>query len=48
VLETPRDEADRTAELVKEVMEGAPLPVLELAVPLVVETGMARNWDEAH
>ena len=48
VLEAPEDEADATAGLVKKVMEGAPLPVLELAVPLVVETGMARNWDEAH
>ncbi len=48
VLEAPQAEAKATAELVKEVMEGAPLPVLELAVPLVVETGMAANWDEAH
>jgi DNA polymerase I len=48
VLEAPEDEAAHTAELVKEVMEGAPLPVLQLAVPLVVETGMATNWDEAH
>ncbi len=48
VLEAPEAEAKRTAELVKTVMEGAPLPVLELAVPLVVETGMAANWEEAH
>jgi DNA polymerase I len=48
VLEAPKEEAARTAELVKEVMEGAPLPVLDLAVPLVVETGMAANWEEAH
>jgi DNA polymerase I len=48
VLEAPAEEAEPTAELVKTVMEGAPLPVLELAVPLVVETGMATNWDEAH
>ncbi|HEX4110943.1 MAG TPA: DNA polymerase I [Stellaceae bacterium] len=48
ILEAPEDEAEATAELVKQVMEGAPLPVLELAVPLVVETGMAGNWDDAH
>jgi DNA polymerase-1 len=48
ILEVPQDEAEATAELVKQVMEGAPLPVLELAVPLVVETGMAGNWDDAH
>jgi DNA polymerase I len=48
VLEAPEDEAERTAALVKEVMEKAPEPVLTLAVPLVVETGMAQNWDDAH
>jgi DNA polymerase I len=48
ILEAPDDEAEATAALVKEVMEGAALPVVELAVPLVVETGIARNWDEAH
>jgi hypothetical protein len=30
------------------VMEGATTPAQALSVPLVVETGMARNWDEAH
>jgi DNA polymerase I-like protein with 3'-5' exonuclease and polymerase domains len=29
-------------------MEGACAPRLELSVPLVVETGSGRNWDEAH
>jgi DNA polymerase I-like protein with 3'-5' exonuclease and polymerase domains len=29
-------------------MEGACAPSRSLAVPLVVETGWARNWDEAH
>jgi DNA polymerase-1 len=48
ILEAPEGEAEATATLVKQVMEGAPLPVLELAVPLVVETGMASNWDDAH
>ena len=48
ILEAPAAEAEATAALVKEVMEGAPLPVLDLAVPLVVETGIATNWDDAH
>ncbi|HEY5209219.1 MAG TPA: DNA polymerase I [Stellaceae bacterium] len=48
ILEAPEAEAEATAALVKEVMEGAPLPVLDLAVPLVVETGIATNWDDAH
>ncbi len=48
VFEAPEVESQATAALVKRVMEGAPMPARELAVPLVVETGMARNWDDAH
>jgi DNA polymerase-1 len=48
VFEVPEAEAEATAALVKDVMEGATAPVLTLSVPLVVETGAARNWDEAH
>ncbi|HUB95609.1 MAG TPA: DNA polymerase I [Stellaceae bacterium] len=48
VFEAPEDEAKATADIVARVMEGAPNPARELSVPLVVETGMARNWDEAH
>jgi DNA polymerase-1 len=48
VFEAPEAEAEATAALVKSVMETAPAPARELSVPLVVETGMARNWDEAH
>jgi len=29
-------------------MESACAPRVTLAVPLVVETGWAANWDEAH
>jgi DNA polymerase I-like protein with 3'-5' exonuclease and polymerase domains len=29
-------------------MEAACAPHCELSVPLVVETGQGRNWDEAH
>ena len=48
LFETPEDEVEATARLVKEVMEGACAPRLELSVPLVVETGWARSWDQAH
>jgi DNA polymerase-1 len=48
VFEAPESEAKATAELAKQVMEQACAPARELSVPLVVETGMARNWDEAH
>jgi DNA polymerase I-like protein with 3'-5' exonuclease and polymerase domains len=30
------------------VMEAAPAPRATLSVPLVVETGWATNWDDAH
>jgi DNA polymerase-1 len=48
LFETPEAEVAATAQLVKEVMEGACAPRCELAVPLVVETGWAQSWDEAH
>jgi len=44
LFEVPEAEADATAEVVKRTMEGA----ASLRVPLVVETGAARNWADAH
>jgi len=48
VFEAPEAEAKKTAALVKDVMENAHRPAVELSVPLVVDTGMARHWDDAH
>jgi DNA polymerase-1 len=48
LFEVPEAEVEATARLAKEVMEGACAPRCELSVPLVVETGWARTWDEAH
>ncbi len=48
VFEAPEKEAEKTAAVAKEIMENAHLPAVELSVPLVVDTGMARHWDEAH
>ncbi|MDX5361801.1 MAG: DNA polymerase I, partial [Alphaproteobacteria bacterium] len=48
IFEVPEDEADKTAALVKRVMEGATLPARQLSVPLTVETGRGANWDAAH
>jgi DNA polymerase-1 len=48
LFEVPEAEAEATAALVKTVMEAAPAPRAKLSVPLVVETGWATNWDEAH
>jgi DNA polymerase-1 len=48
LFETPEEEVEATARLAKEVMEGACAPRCELSVPLVVETGWAKSWDQAH
>jgi DNA polymerase-1 len=48
LFETPEDEAQAMAALVKDVMEGACAPRCELSVPLVVDTGWATTWDAAH
>jgi DNA polymerase-1 len=48
VFEAPKDEAEKTIEIAKKVMGGAPLPALDLTVPLVVDARVGRNWDEAH
>jgi DNA polymerase-1 len=48
LFEVPEAEAEATARLVKEVMEAACAPRCELSVPLVVETGWATSWDQAH
>jgi DNA polymerase-1 len=48
VFEVPEDEAPKVAPVIRAVMEAAPLPMVSLSVPLVVETGWARNWEEAH
>jgi DNA polymerase-1 len=44
LLEVPEAEAEEARTLVTEVMEGA----LELAVPLVVDARLGRNWAEVH
>ncbi|MCE2565193.1 DNA polymerase I [Komagataeibacter sp. FNDCF1] len=44
VFEVRKDDADRLAALVRQVMESA----AALSVPLVVETGTGTNWADAH
>ncbi len=44
LFEAPDDEADALAAMARDVMQGA----ATLSVPLVVETGIGRNWAEAH
>ena len=44
LFEAPEDQAEAVAALVQDVMQNA----ASLSVPLVVETGIGRNWAEAH
>jgi DNA polymerase-1 len=44
IFEVPKAEAEATAKLVKQIMEG----VAHLDVPLVVDTGIGANWEQAH
>ncbi|TAL76864.1 MAG: DNA polymerase I [Beijerinckiaceae bacterium] len=48
VFEVPDDEVEATIRLVCKVMEEAPHPAIDLAVPLHVDAKAAPNWDEAH
>ena len=48
VFEAPEAEVDATIALVRRVMAEAPLPALQLTVPLQVDAKAARSWDEAH
>ncbi len=44
VFEVPEDKTEQVTGIVRPAMEG----VMELAVPLVVDIGIGKNWTEAH
>lgn len=44
VFEVPNAHTDSVSEKIAELMSGA----AELAIPLVVDIGVGKNWDEAH
>jgi DNA polymerase-1 len=48
VFEVPDAEVAATLPVVKRVMEDAPMPAVQLHVPLQVDARAADNWDEAH
>ena len=48
IFEVPEDEVEATLPVVREVMENATLPAIQLSVPLQVDARAADNWDEAH
>jgi DNA polymerase-1 len=48
VFEAPDEEVEATLPVIAWVMTEAPLPAVQLKVPLAVESRAAQNWDEAH
>ncbi|MFT6556947.1 DNA polymerase I [Sneathiella sp.] len=48
IFEVPESETEQTAAVIKDVMENAALPAVEISVPLIVDAGIGDNWGEAH
>ncbi|WP_068310964.1 DNA polymerase I [Polycladidibacter hongkongensis] len=48
IFELPSEQVETTIPLVKQVMETACEPVMQLSVPLKVDAQAADNWEEAH
>ena len=44
IFDVPKKEMDKTINIIKSVMEN----VVQLDVPLLVDTGFGENWGEAH
>ncbi|MGL4490455.1 MAG: DNA polymerase I [Rhizobiaceae bacterium] len=48
VFEAPEGLAEKAMPVIRQVMEHAAMPALDMAVPLKVDVRAAKNWDEAH
>jgi DNA polymerase I len=48
IFETPEREVERAIPVIQRVMIEAPMPAVQLTVPLQVEARAATNWDDAH
>src|SRR5690606_42008593 len=48
IFEVEDGDVANALPVIARVMEDAPLPALQLAVPLKVDARAAGNWDEAH
>ena len=48
IFEVAQPSSEQTAKVIKQVMESATLPALQLSVPLTVDVGQGVSWDEAH
>ncbi|CAN7563669.1 DNA polymerase I [Rhizobium sp. LjRoot254] len=48
IFESTEAEAEGAIPVIRQVMEHAAMPAVDMAVPLAVDARAARNWDEAH
>ena len=48
VFEVPEGDVEAASAVIRSVMSGAAEPALKLSVPLDVDIGTGKNWDEAH
>ena len=48
LFEVPEAELERTVAVVRDIMEQAALPAIDLSVPLVAEAGWGTTWADAH
>ncbi|WND03812.1 DNA polymerase I [Temperatibacter marinus] len=48
VFEIPEARVTEASAVIKSTMEAACEPILEMAVPLVVDVGVGDDWEEAH
>ncbi|MEO0883492.1 MAG: DNA polymerase I [Pseudomonadota bacterium] len=48
IFEAPETEAEKAIKVVRDTMEGAPLPAREISVPLVVDAAAGDTWAEVH
>ncbi|MBE7635971.1 DNA polymerase I [Sneathiella sp. P13V-1] len=48
IFEVPENEADATIKVIKDIMENAASPAIDMAVPLIVDADVGDNWGEAH
>jgi len=48
VFEVPEADVDAASKVIRSVMSGAAEPAVKLSVPLDVDIGTGKSWDEAH
>jgi DNA polymerase I len=48
IFEAPEGDVERALPVIRKVMVDAPLPAVQLSVPLQVDARAAANWDAAH